>query len=148
MHRLARVYFATFYLPINEIHGLTSIHTWPGQRHTMLGISHRTEAVQNQKPLFIPLQTRWFRAFAKGIKPVEYRAYGPRWNERTCTVGRDVILSHGYSGDRIRAQVVRFDRIAIHNAPLEVQSLFANHAEIACISLNLGEHQPRQSRVT
>lgn len=49
------------------------------------------------RPLFIPLKTEYFQAFADGSKREELRRYGPRWNERTCCVGRDVVLSKGYS---------------------------------------------------
>ena len=47
-------------------------------------------------PLFIPLKTRYFEAFANGSKNTEYRRYGPGWNERTCYRGRPVIISKGY----------------------------------------------------
>lgn len=48
------------------------------------------------KPLFIPLKSEYFNAFMVGSKTSEWRLYGPRWNERTCVTGRDVILSKGY----------------------------------------------------
>ena len=48
------------------------------------------------KPLFIPLKREFFDAFARGEKHFEYRTYGPRWNERTCAIGRQVTLSLGY----------------------------------------------------
>jgi len=48
------------------------------------------------KPLFIPLKTEYFNAFKSGEKFIEYRAYGPRWNEKTCPAGRRVVLSKGY----------------------------------------------------
>lgn len=48
------------------------------------------------QPLFLPLRREYFEAFRAGSKPTEYRLYGPRWNERTCRVGRPVILSLGY----------------------------------------------------
>lgn len=48
------------------------------------------------KPLFIALKSAYYEAFADGSKTIEYRKYGPRWNERTCTVGRRVTLSKGY----------------------------------------------------
>lgn len=51
---------------------------------------------QVEKPLFIPLKREWFMAFKNGIKTVERRKAGPRWNERTCRVGREVVLSLGY----------------------------------------------------
>lgn len=48
------------------------------------------------KPLFIPLKAEHYDAFARGDKTCERRLYGPRWNERTCPVGRKVVLSRGY----------------------------------------------------
>lgn len=46
--------------------------------------------------LFVPLKTEYYEAFRDGSKTVEYRKYGPGWNERTCRVGRLVVLSKGY----------------------------------------------------
>ena len=63
------------------------------------------------KPLFVPLKTRYFRAFESGVKTIEYRKAGPRWNERTCWIGRPVTLSHGYSGSRLYARVVSVQRV-------------------------------------
>lgn len=48
------------------------------------------------KPLFIPLKSEYFDAFYNGKKTVEWRIYGPRWNDQTCTPGRKVVLSKGY----------------------------------------------------
>ena len=63
------------------------------------------------KPLFIPLKAEFFNAFADGSKKEEYRVYGPRWNERTCTIGRPVVLSYGYGKKRrLRGVVASFER--------------------------------------
>ncbi|MDT8383007.1 MAG: hypothetical protein RRB22_01175 [Gammaproteobacteria bacterium] len=48
------------------------------------------------RPLFLPLYTQYFNAYKDGSKTGELRLYGPRWNEKTCTVGREVVLSKGY----------------------------------------------------
>jgi hypothetical protein len=48
------------------------------------------------KPLFIPLKREYFEAFKAGTKLEEFRPYGRRWNERTCVVGRPVVISLGY----------------------------------------------------
>lgn len=58
------------------------------------------------KPLFIPLKRKFFEAFERGQKTQEFRLWGPRWNERTLIVGRPVILSLGYSGRRLNADIV------------------------------------------
>lgn len=60
-----------------------------------------------EKPLFIPLTSRWFGEFKAGHKTKEYRKYGPRWNEKTCVVGREVVISKGYGKhERLRGKIV------------------------------------------
>ena len=61
------------------------------------------------KHLWVPLKSEYFLAFERGTKSIEYRLYGAQWNERTCWVGRDAILGHGYSGRRLRAIVTAFE---------------------------------------
>lgn len=63
-------------------------------------------------PLFVPLYMRYWRAFRDGNKTTEFRTYGPRWNERTCLVGRRVTLSAGYGKKhRIFARVAGFEHV-------------------------------------
>ena len=63
------------------------------------------------KPIFIPLKTEYFEAFADGNKREELRRYGPRWNERTCAVGRAVVLSKGYGKrHRMVGRIWKFKR--------------------------------------
>ena len=63
------------------------------------------------KPLFIPLKSKYFDAFADGSKTDELRRYGPRWNEKTCPVGREVVLSKGYGkAHRLRGHILRFKK--------------------------------------
>ena len=71
----------------------------------------RYTARMSDRPLFVPLKTRYFRAFEDGSKTIEYRRYGARWNERTAWIGRPVTLSHGYSADRLYAHVVSVQRV-------------------------------------
>lgn len=52
------------------------------------------------KPLFIPLRRDFFLAFERGEKRQEFRLWGPRWNDKTCTPGRPVVLSLGYGKNR------------------------------------------------
>lgn len=52
------------------------------------------------KPLFIPLRAKYFEQFESGEKTTEFRAYGARWNEKTCPAGRAVVLSYGYGKAR------------------------------------------------
>ena len=59
------------------------------------------------KPLFIPLKREFYEDFAAGRKGSELRLYGPRWNERTCPVGRAVTLSLGYGKAHRMTGVIR-----------------------------------------
>jgi hypothetical protein len=93
------------------------------------------------KPLFIPLKSEYYNAFADGSKCEELRRYGPRWNEKTCTVGRDVILSKGYGkSQRMSGSVWRFKKQ--HGSTFgstykrAILDLFGTlDIEIACISI-------------
>lgn len=58
------------------------------------------------KPLFISLKRAYFEAFKAGTKTEEFRPEGPRWNARTCAVGRRVVLSLGYGKAHRLAGVV------------------------------------------
>lgn len=100
------------------------------------------------KPLFIPLKTEYFVAFADGSKRDELRRYGRRWNEKTCKVGRDVILSKGYGKkNRMPGRIWKFKRqhgstfgSTYKKAILDVFGTL--DIEIACISIELpGTHQ-------
>ena len=64
-----------------------------------------------EKPLFIPLKEEYYLEFLNGTKLFmeEFRKYGPRWNERTCRLGRAVVLSCGYGKKRrTRGKIVGF----------------------------------------
>jgi hypothetical protein len=87
-------------------------------------------------PLFVPLKTAFFREFEAGSKRVEYRRYGPRWNERVCTPGRPVTLSHGYSGARISARIARFSVLEARAAP-DGQTTYGTDALLAAIELEI-----------
>lgn len=62
--------------------------------------------MKKEKPLFIPLKTQFYEEFKRGEKSTEYRLYGPRWNDKTCRVGREVHLSCGYGKHRVRLRRV------------------------------------------
>lgn len=88
------------------------------------------------KPLFIPLRTEWYRAFEAGDKFTEYRAYGPRWNERTCFVGRAATISHGYGKrERLQRMVHGFKIISSAVAPEAARAIYPDAAFIAAIEL-------------
>jgi hypothetical protein len=102
-----------------------------------------------EKPLFIPLRTRWFREFEAGTKDTEYRAYGPRWNERTCRVGRKATISHGYSGKRLARVVAQFEAMSWADAPESARTIYPDAAFIAAIHLSaLSPAQPHASEKT
>jgi hypothetical protein len=66
------------------------------------------------KPLFIPLKCKYFAAFKSGIKTTEYRKYGPRWNERVCKPGWEVVLSLGQGKKhRLRGVIKAFRKLPV-----------------------------------
>ena len=68
-------------------------------------------AKTEDRPLFVPLNTEFYEAFADGRKTDELRRYGPRWNERTCSVGRRVVLSKGYGkAHRLNGRIWKFKK--------------------------------------
>lgn len=95
------------------------------------------------KSLFVPLKTEYFNAFKEGRKTVEYRLYGPRWNEKQCAVGRGVRLRLGYSGEDLHGEIVGFEIKNIVDLPEEVVHAVMDCYQkdigrIACIEIKLG----------
>lgn len=94
-------------------------------------------------PLFVPLKTEYWQQFRDGTKRDELRLYGPRWNERTCAIGREVTLSKGYGKHgRMTGRVRSFKRqhgstfgSTYRAAILAVYGTL--DVEIACISIDL-----------
>lgn len=89
----------------------------------------------DMKALFIPLKREWFAAFESGDKTTEWRAYGKRWNERTCPIGRLATVSLGYSGKRLRFVVAGFRKTRRSSAPLAALSIYPRAKWFAGIEL-------------
>jgi len=63
------------------------------------------------KPLFIPLKTEYYEAFKSGLKQDELRLYGKRFNEKTCHIDREIILSKGYGKhERMKGRIWKFKK--------------------------------------
>ncbi len=98
----------------------------------------------SDKPLFIPLRREYYDVFVSGQKTVEYRQYGPRWNERTCLVGRDVTISLGYGTAHRRSGVITgFEVLPMPSNAIssdQWRSIFGkNSGTAACITIKLEE---------
>lgn len=88
------------------------------------------------KPLFFPLMTEYFEAFRDGKKTVEYRAYGPRWNERSCAIGREVVLSKGYGKqERLTGVITGFEKRFMDSA--DWIDCYGMSGTAACIEIKL-----------
>jgi len=93
------------------------------------------------KSLFIPLKTEYFEAFADGSKTEELRRYGPRWNESTCQIGREVTLSKGYGKQsRLKGCIWKFKKQhgTLFGSTYQeaIKNVFGTlDIEIACISI-------------
>lgn len=95
------------------------------------------------KPLFLPLYTEHFNAFESGEKDTEFRLYGPRYNERTCFIGREVVLSHGYGKKRrLGGVIAAFERSA---EPTKTDAWIGCYGDktgdAACIRVKLKDKQ-------
>jgi hypothetical protein len=98
------------------------------------------------KPLFIPLKSQYFNAYTDGSKTEELRLYGKRWNEKTCSEGRPVVLSKGYGKQhRLAGSIWRFKKqhgstfgSTYKAAILDVFGTL--DVEIACISIVVERH--------
>lgn len=107
-------------------HREPSVSAYPALA-TVLGLDCVSELLpeleikRSDKPLFIPLKTEFFEAFRDGSKRIEYRKYGARWNESHCRVGRTVVLSKGYSGERMTGVIESYRRTSINNINRDVQ---------------------------
>ncbi len=94
-------------------------------------------------PLFIALKTQYFNDFALGVKKDELRLYGKRWNEKSCQIGRAVILSKGYGmHSRMNGIITAFKHQAGHTFGSQYQaSILAIYGsldvEIAVITIKL-----------
>lgn len=104
------------------------------------------------KALFIPLKREHFQSFQNGTKTQEYRVYGPRWNEQTCTVDRPAVLSLGYGKKtRLEATVIGFQVRDFDDMPADIRAALRGlyqrgeyalqRLKIAVITLNLGGAQ-------
>lgn len=99
--------------------------------------------MNNEKPLFIPLKTEYFDDFKSGIKDIEYRICGPRWNEKTCRVGRAATISKGFGNkDRLSGKVSSFERRHATSLPVQAQEAIYDcygtlNREIACIGITI-----------
>jgi hypothetical protein len=115
------------------------------ERRQLTNPPHAQEGASLEKPLFIPLKAEYFDDFATGMKTTEYRINGPRWNERTCRIGRAVTLSRGYGKQqRLRGTVTGFiaEPLACLDGYLyrELRALFpstSDYAKVACINIEL-----------
>ena len=93
------------------------------------------------KPLFIPLKREYFEAFKAGTKTEEFRPEGPRWNRRTCPIGRPVVLSLGYGiANRLTGLVVGFRNSAEPTKTPAWKDCYGDRGgNAACIEIKLDE---------
>lgn len=86
--------------------------------------------------LFIPLKKEYFQAFASGEKTEEYRPLGPRWNEKTCAIGRPAVISNGYGKwDRLYGMVKSF---RVENNPSKIRGWIECYGDRACSAACIG----------
>lgn len=90
------------------------------------------------KPLFLSLMKQHYLAFADGSKAVEYRKAGSRWNRTTCVVGREIIISNGYtSKGRLRGVITGFKESTAAGMRRGFVEIYGDGNIAACISIKV-----------
>ncbi|MCP3928063.1 MAG: hypothetical protein GY705_03060, partial [Bacteroidetes bacterium] len=95
--------------------------------------------VMIMKPMFIPLKSQFYYQYKKKKKDTELRLYGNGFNERTCTVGRKVVLSKGYGKhERLTGYIKNFKvkhaTLLNKSSRLAIKKCYGNlNVNIACI---------------
>lgn len=97
-------------------------------------------------PLFIPLKSEFYDSFCNGSKDTEFRMYGPRWNEKTCPIGRPVTISKGYGIRNRRSGIVVGFEVSLEPTKTEAwQKCYGgkdSSGAAACIRIKLDEALP------
>lgn len=88
------------------------------------------------KPLFVALKAKYFDQFVDGSKKVEYRRYGPGWNERTCRIGRRVTLSKGYGRHHRRLTAI-IERIELGGIDMSAEAAKLYAPSVRLIGIHL-----------
>ena len=89
------------------------------------------------KSIFVPLRTEHWKDFRDRRKSIEWRAWGARWNDRTITPGRPIILSKGYIRDRLHGVVVKAQRVSRLLAPDAALAIYPNVETFCAIEIAL-----------
>lgn len=103
--------------------------------------------VGESKPLFVPLKRQHFEAFQSGNKTTEYRINGPRWNAKTCRIGRAVTLSLGYGKqNRLHGKIVAFT--VRRKSSREWIDCYGTPGVAACIQIELQNGTETMTKTT
>jgi hypothetical protein len=89
------------------------------------------------KPVFVVLRTEHWVDFRDRRKSVEWRAWGERWNDRTITPGRTVILSKGYTRTRLHGVVFNVQRVSRLLAPDAALAIYPDVEAFCAIEIEL-----------
>jgi hypothetical protein len=87
--------------------------------------------------IFVPLRSEHWAAFRDLRKSIEWRAWGARWNDRTIVPGRTIILSKGYTRDRLHGVVVKVHRVPRALAPDGARAIYPDVETFCAIEIAL-----------
>jgi hypothetical protein len=89
------------------------------------------------KSIFVPLRSKHWVDFRDHRKSTEWRAWGARWNDRTITPGRTIILSKGYTRTRLHGVVVKVNRVSWLLAPDGARAIYPGIEAFCAIEIEL-----------
>lgn len=87
------------------------------------------------KPFFLPLKAKWFSAFEQGLKTIEYRKAGGRFDG--ILPGRSVTLPNGYSGRRLSSVCIKIELLPIEECPVECLEIYPPGVTLRAIHLQV-----------
>jgi hypothetical protein len=89
------------------------------------------------KSIFVPLRSKHWVDLRDRRKSIEWRAWGARWNDRTITPGRTIILSKGYTRDRLRGVVIKVHRVSRSLTPDGARAIYPDVETFCAIEIAL-----------
>jgi hypothetical protein len=89
------------------------------------------------KSIFVPLHSKHWVDFRDRRKTIEWRAWGARWNDRTISPGRTIILANGYTRARLHGVVVKAHRVSRLLAPDGARAIYPDVEAFCAIEIAL-----------
>jgi len=90
------------------------------------------------KPFFLPLLKKHYLEFSEGTKRTEYRLEKGAYNENQIFVGREIIISNGYTKlGRLKGIITKVYRSKLISKTDSFVAIYGNCKEAFCFDIQL-----------